>query len=350
MVAPRLDPSWPIARPCLEVPHGDRSAKCLRKIFGIDVPPLTEPSKPLLDPEGIKQGAHEFMELACPLLREMVNFSSHALRWTEEGMATLPKDVGWAPLRLHYQVIEMVDGVEVLLREACAYPAMGPLRSAFEADLYLGAIHSHPDFNAASLTWLVGQVKRHIGDLRRKSPDYGLPKTKIVVCDRMDDNLYREIKQSIEGLERALAEPHLRAIAAQARLPWYRALWGANSLRELSTKLDEQAQDPADRIRAKAYKFLYGRYANTLHGSDFERMFRAGEDERPWIAALRNPTAMAEVARVAAGMVLDATRLQVRRFRPDKENELVEWYATKVRDRFMTLSTMDVKVNWISIG
>lgn len=320
------------------------------RIFGIDVPPLTEPSRPLLDPEGLKQGAQDFIDLVSPLLRELVNFSSHALRWTEEAMATLPKDVAWAPLRLHYQVVEMVDGVEVLLREGCTYPAMGPLRSAFEADLSLAAIHGHSDFNTASLTWLVGQVKRHIGDLQRKSPDYGLLETRVVVCESMDDALYRQIRDKIAGLEKSLTAPHLSPIAEKATKPWYRALYEATSLRALSARLDEQAEEPAERIRAKAYTFLYGRYANTLHGSDFERMFRPGEDEHPYIAAFRDPTAMAEVARVAASMVLDATRLQVRRFRPDKENELVEWYASKVGDRYVALSTMDVKVNWISVG
>lgn len=326
----------------------------MSRVFGLDVPGLTEPDRRLLDPEAVKRGAQEFIDLVCPLLRELVNFSSHARGWVEAGMKTLPKDVAWAPARLHYQVIEMVDGVEVLLREACGYPAMGPLRSAFEANLYLAAIHSYPDFDRASLTWLVGQVKRRINDLRKMSPDHGISRTTVVVCAPEDQRLYRELRTSIEGLQKALDAPHLRSIAKEATNPWYRTLFNAGNLRELSINMDKGVRERGgmpeeERLRERTYTFLYGRYANTLHGSDFDRMFGPKKSDRPYIASLRNPAAIAEVARMAASAILEATRLQVRRFRPDKEAELVEWYINKVRDRYVRLSEMEVKVEWVAL-
>ncbi len=177
----------------------------------------TPPFDGLLDPDiQIKIGEQK-IAATCPLLREVINYSTHAFAVAEEGAAAqLALDEAWAPLRLYYQVLEMADGVELLLRQAASYQAIVLLRSAVEAGLYHTLIHKHADFRKASLAWLVGAVQRDIEEGKRKlpAPDLG---RKVIVADDNDVRPTVELNKEIAGLTQQLKQPHLQPMAQEIK-------------------------------------------------------------------------------------------------------------------------------------
>jgi hypothetical protein len=316
------------------------------------LPPLGDPKVltasfgELLDPARAKASVVQITDLACPLLRELINFSSHAFVVCQSGMGSLGKDGAIASLRLHLHVIEMADGTEVLLREACGPPSTAPARGVFEAGLSLAFIHSHSDFIEASLAWLVGSIRREITSLRRMDPTYGAKKNAVVGCSPLDETLYRQVHERILKREQLLKQAHLLSIASRVTNErWYQPLCGASDLWRLSVRMDEEAQkrvaagDPnaATYSRKAAYKFLYSSWANTMHGGDYRRVVRKGADGGVGIPEIRYPLAVLQVAQIVSGVLLEAIRLQIRKFRPDQNETMVSWYIGKVQQRFLGL-------------
>src|SRR6185369_10999266 len=146
----------------------------------------TPPFTPLFNPDEVKKQAEPIITLACPLLRELVNHGSHAFVECQAGQ-TGGIDEALGPLRLYYQVIEMIDGVEVQLREVCVYPAMTALRSAWEANLHQAFIHAQGDrFSEAALAWLVASIKQRIKGLQNKHPAAHLRPDQVAVFREQD--------------------------------------------------------------------------------------------------------------------------------------------------------------------
>src|SRR5205085_1346709 len=97
------------------------------------------PTKPLeaaLDRDFSRVAAKELIEIASPLLQEIVNFGTNALQRCHIS-ATGGEDEDIAALLLYRQIIEFTDGIEVLVSQACVVPAIPLLRASFEASLAL---------------------------------------------------------------------------------------------------------------------------------------------------------------------------------------------------------------------
>ena len=92
----------------------------------------TEPLKTLLDRELSKADAKEVISIASPLLQELVNYSTNAFARCATS-TTGKENEDLATLLLYLHIIEMIDGVEVLLSQSCAIPAIPLVRSSFEA-------------------------------------------------------------------------------------------------------------------------------------------------------------------------------------------------------------------------
>jgi len=301
---------------------------------------LTPPLLGFLNRDRAKVRAAPVLALATPLLQELVNYGSHVLV-TCHGSGGLAKDEGWAPLRLYYRIIEMTDGIEVALREGCVYPAVPALRSSYEATLHLDFILGHPNVHEASLAWLAGQVKRRILELHRKNPTgkaskphLGEPWIAALLAEQIREHTARD--------KRVLAEPHMRAIAAKVDDDhpdrWFARFGGGNNLWQLSQKLDERAADPeASQTYTNGYRFLFSHYSVITHGGDFDRFIRNDEPGTITLEPIRDTRELAQVAHMAAGMMIQSTRLLVRWLRPDLDALLRQWYVTKVQRRWMAL-------------
>ena len=130
----------------------------------------TKPLEKLLYRELSKVAAKDVIEIASPLLQELVNFSTNAFaRSASSSDGNTDEDL--AVLILYLHVIEMTDAVEILVSQSCPAPAQTLLRSSFEATLYLEHIlEKESDYVRRSLSWLVGYVHNRLEAYRLFSP------------------------------------------------------------------------------------------------------------------------------------------------------------------------------------
>ncbi len=102
----------------------------------------TEPLKKLLDRDLRKVEAKNLIEISCQILKEIVNYGTNVFGRCESGrrpenIKNIPEEGHIAILLLYLHVIEMIDGIEVLLSQSVVIPSQTQLRSAFEAFLQL---------------------------------------------------------------------------------------------------------------------------------------------------------------------------------------------------------------------
>ena len=78
----------------------------------------TTPLESILYREFAKSRAKEIIDIGSPLLQELVNHATNAFaRCADSAKGNVDEDA--APLARYHHLIEMVDGVEVLISEGC---------------------------------------------------------------------------------------------------------------------------------------------------------------------------------------------------------------------------------------
>src|SRR6185369_4224963 len=106
---------------------------------------------PILDPHFSIAGTRELIDIASPLLREVVNHATWAYaRCQGEPSFEYIESECVASFMLYRHVIEFTDSIEVLVANGCSVPALTLLRSSFEACLGLEYI-MESDFRNRSL-------------------------------------------------------------------------------------------------------------------------------------------------------------------------------------------------------
>jgi hypothetical protein len=92
------------------------------------------------------------------------------------------------------------------------------------------------------------------------------------------------------------------------------------------------------------YRFPYVEWAEASHGSNFDRVLQTGADGDLAIPEMRLQVPIVQLAQAMSGVLLKATHLQVRKFRPDQSVALAEWYRIKVSEPFLRLMNAEVEV------
>jgi hypothetical protein len=131
----------------------------------------TNPLPAALDRDIAKVEMSDQIKLACPLLQELVNYATNALQRCNLEVADGNEDENVAPLILYRHIIEMTDGIEVLLSQASVTPGIPVLRSSFEAVLQLEYILKDPsEYVRRSLMWMLGFIHDRIAFYERLDP------------------------------------------------------------------------------------------------------------------------------------------------------------------------------------
>ena len=105
--------------------------------------------------------------MACPVLREVVNYGTHifeAAQRNSSGSHNLPL------LFSYLHVIEMADAIEVSLSNSVVQPAKTHLRSMFEAVLGIDYMVA-ADTKTRSLAWLVAFQREKLVANKDLSPE-----------------------------------------------------------------------------------------------------------------------------------------------------------------------------------
>ena len=239
------------------------------------MPTSLKPLETLLYRDLSVAAAKDIVDVDAPLLAEIVNYATNAFaRCADSSTGAENEDVALFALYLH--MIEMTDGIEVLISRSCAIPAMPLVRSSFETQLYMEYI-LEANYVQRSLAWLTNYVRQRIA--MYESLDPSTPKGRNFEQAVNSDEAARSVKlpdpldarRAKESLERMLERPQFRVIQTELRglrkqkvrnPQWYRLFSGPKNLYELSGHLNRGAQ----------YEVLYRQWSAVAHAADFSRV------------------------------------------------------------------------------
>ena len=246
----------------------------------------------------------------------MVNYATNAFARCDTS-ASGKDDEDLAVLMLYLQVIEMTDGVEVVLSQSCTGPAIPLLRSSFEALLSMEYI-LEKDYARRSHSWLADYAYMRLAAYEKADPS--TPKGKDFQRDISLDRAGKylslpdigAVDRAKDNLEKFLSKPHLSPVVSEfskfkRRPHWYQLFGGPSNLRELARRLERHAQ----------YEILYRYYSTAVHGHDMR--FLQVTEHGGSALFLRDTAPLAHIAGMAASWMLSATRLMLGKFRPGED-------------------------------
>ena len=177
----------------------------------------TEEPKKLLDREFSSRAARPITDIASPLLRELVNAGLMVfLRCETEAANKGGENEDVTALVLYRHMIELTDGIEVLVLQGCGTAAIPLLRSEFEASLGLSYLVEDIKVYVQRLSWLVANV--HAGIKARQLLEPGTQSGKEYAQSYRDEfgravpsvpnaTLAAEIMDMQQGLQNAQFSP-----------------------------------------------------------------------------------------------------------------------------------------------
>lgn len=273
----------------------------------------TEPWKKFLDREFALANARELIEIAGPVLREVLNYSTAVFqRCLYAGHSS---DVDVPAFALFYHAIELTDGVEVLLGQSCCEPTIPLLRSTFEAVLSLEYMFQK-DYELRSRTWLYCHLKSRTyfyrvldssSDVGKKFKERLREEYPGVHLDSLDPSGLRLLVEELEAPEYGEIAAEYKQTKKRVRgTPhWYTLFAGPQDLRALAGTLKLLSD----------YDLMYRRWSMVSHATDVSR-FRAGDQGKIVGHQLRYPSSLNAYASQAVLFLMRAIQLMMSRFRP----------------------------------
>jgi hypothetical protein len=298
----------------------------------------TKPLELLLYREFQKANGQEIINIASPLLQEIVNYSTNFFnRCQESSKGEADEDL---PILISYlHMIEMTDGIEVLISQSCPIPATPLLRSSFEAFITIKYLLKD-DYKRKAFAWMVTNTHERLDSYRQLDPNH--PKGKELSLTLESDetakyfNLptFPNLGHAVLNLENLLVKPNYKDAEKEyqnrkkhGRPEWYNLYNGPSTLRELARSVGDGA----------LYDILYRQWSHVTHAANVSRFITKGNENKMAFQPLRRPDDIAQVTKFSASFMLDATRNLLGKFRPGEENNFRAWYITEVRENFFHL-------------
>lgn len=300
----------------------------------------TEPMKKILDRELSVTGNKELIDLASPLLQEIINYSTAAFGRCS-GSSKGQMDVDIAILALFLHIIEMTDGIEVLISKSCCAPSIPLLRSIFEALLSIEYI-LEKNYALRAYSWNYNYICNRLK--LYKLLDKNTPQGKEYASELNKDKSLKSLKfdelpnpkEPIANLTSLLAKDPYKKIDDESkkfksrynRKPkWYELFDTPKTLQKLASDLNRGGQ----------YLFLYRDWSSITHAGDLSRFLTKGAAGDPALKSLRNASELANVVTFTATFLLSALRLLLGKFRP--EENIGQWYIGNVRNSYRLISS-----------
>ncbi len=287
--------------------------------------------------------ARPAIDVAAPLLRQLVDYATNVLVRCESSVAG-SKDEHAGVFCLYRHVIEMTDGIEVLVRDACPRPGLLLVRSSFEAVLALEYI-IEANSEQRSLAWLCGHIHERIDVHERMDPD--TERGRLFRVAMRADKYTREVtmgdfssSEPIARLRALLArqpmlsveEEYSRCKGRRGKPEWFRLFDGPANLYELCQHLQH----------VSIYDVLYRKWSSISHATDYEQFAQADTSGTTFVRPLRDPSGVlndiGEVSVYAANFMLMATRMLLETYRSGEERNFAEWYRDNVRAGFLRVA------------
>jgi hypothetical protein len=302
---------------------------------------MTEPNLKILNRAQAKVDAQKLIDAVSPLLRELVDYSTQTyMRCMHAGDTTF-EDLPAFVLYLH--IMEMTDGIQVMISNSCCEPVVPLTRSSFEAFISLRYLFQD-DYRRRSLSWLYCDFmeRKRVEKLLDVESEQGKELHRIVSKELRDVKIPTPSAELLEYIRSPIKDPRFAPIAAEyerlrrkekvKRPPWYRLFKGPSDIQQLSRKV--QMED--------FYVVEYRQWSCVLHGGNSRR----------YLEILSNGTVVGHQLRLAENLVLYsylagmflwmATDSMLMKFRPFERNH-AKWSA-EIKKKLLELSEIEVEV------
>lgn len=298
----------------------------------------TQPLDSVLARDISKVAAKGVIDLASPLLQELVNHGTCALVRCI-ALTHAKEDEHFPCYAIYRHIIEATDGIEVLISQCCGAAATPLLRTSFEARLSLAYIlEDQSHYDDRSDAWFVGYIRQRLAFYELTNPDTSKGKEFHNVLKASSSsanpppNTAEMAQKGFLNLKELLAKPRYQAIDAeynrQKRCKWYSLCAGPGNLRELSIRLKQ----------LPAYEILYRQWSQHAHSESFANFLGPPRSGQSTLRGLQEPKDVALPAWLASSFMLTATSLMIKKFRPDEN--LGPWLKTEVRPRYDALQAV----------
>lgn len=296
----------------------------------------TNPHHDVLNRELAILNAKEDIDFVSPLLQEAVNLATHMLVLCANSKQSGDENEDLAVLSCYCHILEMTDGIEVLLSHSCVVPAIPLLRSSFEALLSIEYILEDENLYVnRSLAWLYEYTKKRQTSYKRLDPstDQGKQAIRSFEQDKWLQNYkiasdISKVKKAIQNLDNLLDRPQFKIVKdewAKFEKPCWYTLF--NSGKKL-TKLEQLAHHLN---RDGQYQILYRYWSSVIHAQDFSRFIVGSEGGNGQIGGLRRSDELMTTARLALIIMIDSTRLMLLKFTPEEEDNFKKWYKAEIK-------------------
>jgi hypothetical protein len=299
----------------------------------------TKPFEPLLYRDLRKVEAKKVIEIASPLLQELVNHATNAFQRCQVETAKGVADEHLPVLSSYYHTIEMADGIEVLISQSCTIPAILLLRSSFEAILTIDYI-LEKDYRKRAFAWLVCYVRDRLHKYKmldistQEGKEFQIVFNNDLVREQIELPPLPKLGNNIRNLESLLEKPDYQFADIEykrmkkiihGKPNWYSLYDGPRSFQKLAAHLK----------RGAIYEMLYRHWASISHASDLSHFLAKKNNGTPALNPIRNHEELIMVTGLACTFILEATRLALSKFRPGEMNSLRRWYITEVSKPYL---------------
>jgi hypothetical protein len=246
-----------------------------------------------------------------------------------------------APIFRH--LLELLDGIGLLVRSSSGYPAFGLLRGVVEAFMSMRYILQE-DSERRALAYKLAEIHRRIAI--EKTAIEGTHERAQLDAKRERDQFTKDTAEftplagaaEVVGKMQAILESEkytpieseFQAVKKKTRRnpAWYSLFGGPPNLEQL-----------AERVGLPLiYEILYRYWSEEVHSTGVRsgRILPAN-DGTAALVQLRDPTPVQQVTSFAVTFSLAAIQVMVDHFVPEKKAELRAWYIRELRDRHMKL-------------
>jgi hypothetical protein len=255
----------------------------------------------------------------CSYLREVVNLSSEVFARCINSVDNSEGDCH-APFMLYYHIIQMIDGIEVLVSQSCFAAAVPLVRSLFEAFLSLEYIFED-DSKARSLAWVAFHFfkKMRLYESFDFSTEIGKRLKIAVENDSLINTDFIEkhkdnAKKGEQFYRRTLSNSRFQQFVGKMSTGknignWYNLCGRLNSLKDLAYHLN----------RGAFYEVLYQDWSSVAHAYNFSRFIASEKDKSISFYGIRSNAYYAEIPNMVSSFAFFATINMLRNFRPSED-------------------------------
>lgn len=245
------------------------------------------------------------------------------------------------------QIVAMTDSIEVLLKEGAGHACHLPVRSAFEASLYLHYI-VEGDSAKRAYRYYAANLREQANWAKKLTP--GTPESEqlqalqesVGISTPFPSEVLEAATASLEEVERILRQPHLATAEAELaaakkrgnRHPSWYSMEGHTTLRKLAIHLSQLVE----------YETFYARGSQVIHTGSYRDHVRF-VDQEIQVHPIRHVMDFTGVMQAVFAVTVATYRRVIVRYRSGEIDAFTTKYRNDWQKVFMELPTVKYEFN-----